>query len=246
MMGRVFGSIGDNVQNDGYLFEYNYVLGSAWRFTYDGPDLAPYKARFDIKTNESHPESQIWGPIEEVVRLANSTDPGGFEQTIGPRIDLPAFVRYIAAQNFIAENDGFNGYDGMNNFYLYRLENSTRHVFISWDEDNAFLQPDFGITTRNDENVLTRKTLAVSQYGSQYYSVLSEAASSAAGWMKQEMQRQFDMIDAAMTEDTLKPYSNADYQAERETLLAFPDARVTYVRCEVAKQTGAARPAGCQ
>src|SRR5687767_13994840 len=50
MMGRVFGSIGDNVQNDGYLFEYNYVLGSAWRFGYEGANLAPYKARFDIKT----------------------------------------------------------------------------------------------------------------------------------------------------------------------------------------------------
>ena len=155
-------------------------------------------------------------------------------------------MRYIAAQNFIAENDGFNGYDGMNNFYIYRLENSTSHVFISWDEDNAFLQTDFGITTRNDDNVLTRKTLALSQYGSQYFSVLSEAATSATGWLRQEMQRQLDMIDEAMLADTLKPYSNADYQAERETLLAFPEARVTYVRCEVAKQTGAARPAGCQ
>ncbi len=73
MMGRVFGSIGDNVQNDGYLFEYNYVLGSPWRFTYEGSDLAPYKVRFDIKTNESHAESTIWGPIEELVRLVNDT-----------------------------------------------------------------------------------------------------------------------------------------------------------------------------
>ncbi len=246
MMGRVFGSIGDNVQNDGYLFEYNYVLGSAWRFGYEGSALTPYKARFDIKTNESHAESQIWGPIEELVRLANSTDGAAFEQAIGPRLDLTAFVRYIAAQNFIAQNDGFNGYDGMNNFYLYRLENSTTHVFISWDEDNAFLQTDFGITTRNDENVLTRKTLALSQYGSQYFGVLSEAASVAAEWMRQETQRQLDLIDEAMLADTLKPYSNAEYQAARETLLAFPAARVTYVRCEVAKQTGAARPSGCQ
>ena len=37
-----------------------------------------------------------------------------------------------------------------------------------------------------------------------------------------------------------------DLEAARDTLLAFPDARITYVRCEVAKQTGAARPAGCQ
>jgi spore coat protein H len=246
MMGRVFGSIGDNVQNDGYLFEYNYVLGSPWRFTYEGSDLAPYKARFDIKTNESHAESAIWGPIEELVRLVNNTSPPLFEQTIAPRLDLPAFVRYISAQNFIAQNDGFNGYDGMNNFYFYRLENSPQHVFIAWDEDVAFLQPDFGITTRNEENVLTRKTLELPAYQSQYLSVLSEAASSASDWLRPEMQRQFDMINEAMLADTNKPYTNAEYMSDRESLLAFPDARITYVRCEVAKQTGATRPSGCQ
>jgi spore coat protein CotH len=246
MMGRVFGSIGDNVQNDGYLFEYNYVVGSPWRFTYEGADLAPYKARFDIKTNESHGDVKIWGPIEELVRLVNDTNAPQFESAIGPRVDLPAFVRYIAAQNFVAQNDGFNGYDGMNNFYFYRLEDSPKHVFIAWDEDVAFLQPDFGITTRLDENVLTQKTLSLNSYSSQYFSVLLEAADSASGWLRQEMQRQFDMIHDAMISDTKKPYSNGDYLAERTALLAFPDARITYVRCEVAKTVGSPRPAGCQ
>jgi spore coat protein H len=246
MMGRVFGSIGDDVQNDGYLFEYNYVIGSPWRFTYEGPALTPYKARFDIKTNESHAESVIWGPIEELVRLVNDTPSPSFDQAISARLDLPAFVRYIAAQNFIAQNDGFNGYDGMNNFYFYRLEDSSRHTFIAWDEDNAFLATDFSITTRLDENVLTRKTLELTDYRSQYFSVLSEAASSAAGWLRIEMQRQFDLISQAMQEDTQKPYSNADFAVERDRLLTFTDARVTFVRCEVSKQTGSAPPAGCQ
>ena len=246
MMGRVFGSIGDNVQNDGYLFEYNYVIGSPWRFTYEGSALAPYKARFDIKTNESHAESTIWGPIEELVRLANDTPSTTFEQMVGPRLDLGAFVRYIAAQNFISQEDGFNGYDGMNNFYLYRLEKSTSHVFIAWDEDIAFSQADYGITARLGENVLTRKTLELPAYAAQYLSVLSEAAGSASGWLRQEMQRQFDMINDAMLADPVKDYSNAEYLAARETLLAFPDARITYVRCEVAKMTGATRPSGCQ
>lgn len=245
MMGRVFGSIGDDVQNDGYLFEYNYVLGSPWRFTYEGPALAPYKARFDIKTNESHAESLIWGPIEELVRLVNDTAPDSFEETIGARLDLAAFVRYIAAQNFIAQNDAFNGYDGMNNFYFYRLENSRVHTFIAWDEDNAFLASDFAITTRLDENVLTRRTLELANYRSQYFSELADAAASAAEWMRAEMQRQFDLINDAMREDTQKPYSDAEHASERERLLAFPDARVTYVRCEVARQTGTARPSGC-
>jgi spore coat protein H len=246
MMGRVFGSINGNIQNDGYLFEYNYVLDSPWRFDYLGPDLAPYKQRFDIKTNESHAESLIWGPIEELVRLVNNTPSATFEQTINPRLDLAAFVRYIAAQNFIAQDDGFNGYAGMNNFYIYRLENSSNHVFIAWDEDVAFLSSEFGITTRLDENVLTRKTLELPAYRSQYFSVLDEAATSAADWLRAEMQRQFDLINQAMLEDPQKPYTNAEYQAERERVLLFPDARVSYVRCEVSKQTGAARPSGCQ
>ena len=245
MMGRVFGSINGNIQNDGYLFEYNYVLGSPWRFDYLGEALAPYKLRFDIKTNESHAESLIWGPIEELVRLVNNTSSTSFEQTINPRLDLTAFVRYIAAQNFISQDDGFNGYAGMNNFYFYRLENSTNHVFIAWDEDVAFLSPEFGITTRLDENVLTRKTLELPAYRAQYFSVLSEAASAAADWMRQEMQRQLDLINQAMLEDPQKPYTNAEYNAERERMLAFPDARITYVRCEVSKQIGAALPAGC-
>jgi len=246
MMGRVFGSIGDDVQNDGYLFEYNYILGNPWRFTYEGADLAPYKARFDIKTNESHTDAKIWGPIEELVRLVNNTDDSSFDQVIGQRLDIAAFVRYISAQNFVAQNDGFNGYDGMNNFFLYRLENSPKHVFLAWDEDVGFLQPDFGITTRLDENVLTRRSLSLGSYQSQYFSVLLESADSASGWMRDEMQRQFDMVNDAMLEDTQKPYSNAEYQANREFLLAFPDARISYVRCEVAKATGSTRPAGCQ
>ena len=246
MMGRVFGTINGNIQNDGYLFEYNYVLGSPWRFNYEGAALTPYKARFDIKTNESHAESVIWGPIEELVRLVNNTPSSSFEQTVGAKLDLPAFVRYIAAQNFISQNDAFNGYDGMNNFYFYRLENSSVHTFIAWDEDNAFLSPEFGITTRLDENVLTRKTLELPAFQSQYLSGLSDAASSAAGWLRAEMQRQLDLINQAMLEDTQKPYSNDQHTAERERLLAFPDARVSFVRCEVSKLTGAARPAGCQ
>ena len=52
----------------------------------------------------------------------------------------------------------------MNNFYFYRSRTARTHTFIAWDEDNAFLAPDFGITTRLDENVLTRKTLELREF----------------------------------------------------------------------------------
>ena len=246
MMGRVFGSIGDNVQNDGFLFEYNYILENAWRFEYQGSGLDVYKVRFDIKTNEKKSDDTIWGPIEELVRLVNNTPAASFEQTVGAKLDLPGFVRYIAAQNFIAEDDGFNGYDGMNNFFFYRLEDSTKHAFIAWDEDNAFLSPQFLINTRLGDNVLTRKTLEVPAFQAQYYNFLLEAATSASDWLQAEMQRQFVMIADAMQSDTKKPYSNSDHAAARDALLAFPAARITVVRCDVAKTTGTPLPAGCQ
>ena len=176
---------------------------------------------------------------------SNTTSSASFEATVGPKLDLAAFVRYIASQNFIAQNDGFNGYDGMNNFYFYRLEGSTSHVFIAWDEDNAFLAPDFQITTRLTENVLTRNTLQVPAFSSQYFSVLLEAATAASDWLRPETERQLTMIAAALEEDTLKPYSNAEHAADREAMLAFAPARIAYVQCEVAKATGTTRPPGC-
>ena len=253
MMGRVFGSIGDDVQNDGYLFEYNYVVGSPWRFTYLGSALDPYKAYFDIKTNESKSDSTIWGPIEELVRLVNDTPSASFVSVINDRLDLAAFVRYAALQNFVAQNDGFLGYDGMNNFYFYRLENRNTHVCIAWDEDNAFLSTDFALNTRHDENVLMRKVMELAEYRSQYYAALQEAAAAAAhvaegeaqGWLRQEIERQLDMIADAMREDTVKPYSNEAHAADRETMLAFATPRITYVQCEAARQAGTVLPSGC-
>jgi len=60
------------------------------------------------------------------------------------------------------------------------------------------------------------------------------------------MQRQLDMINEAMLADPLKPYSNAEHLAGRDNLLNFPDARINYVRCEVARGTESPLPASCR
>jgi spore coat protein CotH len=253
LLARVFGTIDGNVQNDGYLFEYNYILGSPWRFEYLGSDLEAYAARFDPKTHESKSAVDKWGPIEELVRLVNDTPSSSLPSVLDSRLDIGAFLRYVAAQNFVAQNDGFLGYDGMNNFYFYRLEDRTVHVFIAWDEDNAFLQPDFGITMRHDENVLMRKVMETSAWRLQYFTSLQDAANSAAqvndgqteGWLLAEMRRQLDLVAEPMREDPSKPYSNDDHAAARAALVDFPTARIGYVGCEVAKATGGALPAGC-
>jgi spore coat protein H len=253
LLARVYGSVEGNVQNDGFLFEYNYRLGTPWRLEYLGAELGPYTERFDARTHESDSEQEKVGPIEELVRIANETPASAVTAALEPRLDITAFLRYVSLQNFVAQDDGFLGYDGMNNFYFYRLEDSTRHVFIAWDEDNAFHQADFGLTMRHDENVLMRKLMESAAWKAQYYAVLDESADSASqvdegqseGWLLAEMRRQFAVIGEAMREDPSKPYSNDEHAAARDAMLAFPDARIPFVRCESARATGAALPDGC-
>jgi hypothetical protein len=158
----------------------------------------------------------------------------------------------MAVQNFVAQEDGFTGYDGMNNFYFYRLEDSPRHVFIAWDEDYAFARPDFGVTTRHDENVLMRKAMAWPAYNTMYFTALLEAANSARqpdegqseGWLQAEVRRQLDLIADAMQEDPSKPYTNSEFEAARATMLNFTNPRVAYVTCETTRALGQSPAAG--
>ena len=185
------------------MYEYNFT--DHWTFNYFGSDLQPYKTRFDPKTHESATEENKWRPIETIVRLANDLASDQYLEQLDPKLDLRALVRYVAVQNFVGENDGFLGYDGMNNFYLYRKENSDQHVFVSWDEDNAFWGPEFPLDLRHDENVLFRKAMEVGELRDLYYATLAEAAAvaetpdpgSEAGWLESLVRRQLDMIHDA-------------------------------------------------
>ncbi|MGQ0733615.1 MAG: CotH kinase family protein [Acidobacteriota bacterium] len=230
-LARIFGSIGDNVQNDGYLFEFEFI--NPWRFTYLGSSLDAYKERFDAKTNEKKSDQDKYGPIETLVRLVNELPSSRFLTDLPEFLDLGAFMRYMAAQNFVGQNDGFVGYDGMNNFYLYRLEDKLQHVFIAWDEDNAFFGPDFSITTRHEENVLMRKAMEVRELRDLYYAELEAAVKSAEDptgpdglpWLEFEVRRQLDLVYDPLRSDPAKPYTLDAHDNARVAVIQFAQGR---------------------
>ena len=41
------------------------------------------------------------------------------------------------SRNYVADNDGFNGNWGMNNFYFYRFDNRKLFTFIPWDKERG-------------------------------------------------------------------------------------------------------------
>lgn len=240
LLARVFGSIGTDVQNDGHLFEFKYQ--DEWRFSNLGTSLDPYKLRFEATTHESDSDEENYRPIETLVRLTNDTAASGLKDAIGGLLDLPAFVRFVAAQNFLAETDGFLGKYGMNNFYLYRLENQNLHTLIMWDADNTFYSAELPTNDWGVGTTLMEKLMSLPEYSELYRTEMARAVelAEADGWLDTEIIRQVQRIDTAMKEDPAKPYSESSYEGAAGAMLSFARARITFVKCELANGAGSA------
>jgi len=229
-LARIYGSIGDDTQNDGWLYEF--VWQEDWRLSDLGSDLAPYKLRFDATTHESETDEKKYRRVQELVSLINSTAESQFAATIDPRFDLAGFIRFVAAQAFLGDTDGFLGSFGMNNFYLYRLENREQHVLIAWDTDNTFWGPSFRIAP-DESNVIMQKLMRIPEYNALWYAELARATelAEADGWLDTEIIRNVQLIDTAMREDPNKPYSNSTYEGVAGVMLSFARERIAYVKC---------------
>lgn len=238
MLARVFGVIGEDTQNDGYLFEFKWQ--DDWRFTYLGSSLDPYKLRFDATTHESNGDEEKYRLIETLVRRTNESSTSGLPNEIGQLFDLPAFIRFVAAQNFLTETDGFLGAFGLNNFYLYRLENQDKHVLISWDSDNTFYSPILSINEGWSGNPLMEKLMSLTEYNTLYRDEIARCAQLAEqdDWLNTEIIRQVQRIDTAMKEDPAKPFSNNSYEGEAGEMLSFARARIAFVKCELERGAG--------
>lgn len=231
----------DGLDADGFLFEYNWL--DVWQFAYPGSDLDTYRALFSAQTHEKDSTATLYDPIEAFVRTVNSST--DLAREIEPYLDVPGFLKFLAAELFVSESDGLTGYAGMNNFYLYRTPNRTEFRFVSWDKDNAFKAVDQSVFQGTGDNVLTRRILEQPAWRSHYLNMLLEVANAADArdgdatdtslptWLQSELERQYGQIRQAMLEDPNKPYSNDEFEAAVETLRAFARDRGALVRAEV-------------
>ena len=219
----------------GYLFEYEY--DTEWFLSYPGPELAKYRDLFDPVTQRRSRLDVLYGPLDQLLRAINESPDSEFQSRVGRYLDLPLFMRHVAAQNFAAQLDGILGYAGVNNFYVYRPERSSRTQFIAWDEDNAFFAADYPILQGHERNVLMRRAMAVPELREVYFASLLAAADAAEGWLEEEIRRQRGLIGDALRSDESKPFTN-EQVAEAETkLLEFARSRPAIVRRAVSALT---------
>ncbi len=249
-LGRVFGEKNGDTENDGYLFDYNWVY--PYFFTNLGADYAPYKELFEPETREHDSDFDIYNTLVEMIRTINEARDDMFVSSMAAYLDLTTFMKHVGVQGFLAEWDGILGYAGMNNFYLYRFEKQTVSQFIAWDADNTFHANDYSILSGYQENVLMRRAMQVPELKAAFMDAVLAAEASAAeldplevpapgeaprGWLEREIDATLALVQAAMYADPNKPFTNQEFDDAAAALKQFARARGAFVKCEVTKNT---------
>ena len=229
---RVFGD------SDGYLYEYHWLR--AFFMDYPGDDYATYKAMFEARTHELDADSTLYGPIRELFREINGPDDAVWLQRVGERIDLEQFMTHVAIQGFLGENDGIQGYDGINNFYLYRSASSGRHRIIPWDADQAFVFSDASILRDSEHGdvVLFQRAYAQPDLRTIFLNAAERCASVVVedNWLANEIERYITLISAAVLEDPRKNTTNDEFMDHLGDLRRFAATRSQIVLAEVAQK----------
>jgi spore coat protein CotH len=231
-------------EDDGYLYEYSYPSDARpYYFEYRGSNPNLYvPLPFQPETHESDPRGEF---IEQLIWTINESG-AAFRTAIAEFLDLAKFVRHVAVEMFVSDNDGFLGDWGMNNFYFYRFENTKRFTFIAWDKSEAFKSGSqysifHNVTDTPSwlQNHLMAQVLSYPDLYDLYLETLLECVRSAGepedgsadgpGWLEREIQREYDQIRDAALEDPTKPFSNDDFERTVNDLRVFARERGDFV-----------------
>src|SRR5688572_10799649 len=238
-------------EDEGYLFDYDYPADAApYYFEDRGSDSAAYvPLPFKPETHENNARPDI---IVSMVKAIN-TSGANFRAAANEFIDLAQFIRYVATEVFLADQDGFLGDWGMNNFFMYRPPLANQFRLIVWDKSQAFVDgPAFSIwhnvtdVPEPSRNRLMARALEYADLRDLYLDTLLEAGRSASevpldtlpgdarGWLEREIDRAYALVSPSVLTDTLKPYTNEEFQLAIESLRVFARQRTAFVNAEVA------------
>jgi spore coat protein CotH len=222
-------------ETGGTVFEFHYSSALQWR----GEDLGgieAYKPLFEARTHELDADTILYTPIQQLFREVNGPDDAVWRDRVEQYIDLNGFMTYIGIEQFTAENDGILGFAGMNNFYLYRSPNTTKHRLFVWDKDQSFLFIDSPIAT-TDANVLFSRAMAYPDLRETYLQTIEQCAriSQTDDFLVLEVDRLAGLVFDAARADTRKQFSNDRFDEAVQFLREFAAGRPRQVLDEVAR-----------
>jgi hypothetical protein len=243
-------------ENDGHLYEYAFdnTNPTPFNFGYPGSDPALYTpVPFKPETLELDPQGQV---LERLFWTANVASDAVWRTSIEEFLDMKKFIRHLAIENFLAEEDGLTGDYGPNNFYFYRFLNTNRFAFLPWDKSNTFWEsPSYSILrniedgTESKRNRLVLRALNEPDLRALWWSTLLECADSilqpaaatattpapTTPWLLSEVTRISNQIrDANYADPSREVFTNADWDESIRFLTTWAQTRSDSVRAQVA------------
>lgn len=93
---------------------YKTETGARWKvpgspggrggLEYLGPDVAPYKRIFEIKTKD---DPKRWADLVNLTRVLNETPAANLEAALKPILDIDGALRFLAVDAALANSDGY-------------------------------------------------------------------------------------------------------------------------------------------
>ena len=238
-------------ENDGHLYEFSFdnAATSPFNFGYPGADPALYTpVPFKPETLALDPQGEV---LERLFWTINIAGDAAWRTSMEEFLDMKKFIRHLAIENFLAEEDGLTGDYGPNNFYFYRFLNTNKYTFLPWDKSNTFWESASYSILRNVEdgaeskrNRLVLRALNEPDLRALWWSTLLECAdsimqpataTSTTPWLLSEVIRIAAQIQAANSADPSREiYTNANWDESVRFLTAWAQTRSDNVRAQVA------------
>jgi spore coat protein CotH len=247
-------------ENDGHLYEYSFDNAAAlpFDFGYPGSDPALYSpAPFKPETLELDPQGEVF---ERMFWTANVASDAVWRNSIEEYLNMQKFIRHLAIENFLAEEDGLTGDYGPNNFYIYRFVGKNLYTLLPWDKSNTFWEsPSYSLLrniedgTEGKRNKLVVRALKEPDLRALWWSTILECADSImqavvpasaatpatpadnTPWLQSEIARISTQIrDANNTDPSREVYTNADFEESIRFLTSWSQTRSDIVRAQVA------------
>jgi spore coat protein CotH len=247
------------LEDEGHLYEYKFDVAAPlpYNFGYLGADPALYTPLlFKPQTNESDPRGEF---LERLFWTINQSSDAVWRTAMAEFLDLGRFIRHVAIENFLADQDGLAGDYGPNNFYVYRYVGRNLFRFLPWDKSQAFWEAPSAAYSifRNIEdgpethrNRLVVRALKDPELRELYLNTLLECADAAValpdpdsvpppafaelGWLEGEIKREYEQIRDAVLSDPNKISSSSDFEKAYSDMRTFARLRSDAVREQVA------------
>lgn len=185
-----------------------------------GSSASSYYQRYSL---ESDSNATSWNDLVNLVDEINNTPSSDYYDSLETVFDSWSYLNYMAACNIFVNLDSYIG--SGHNYFIYNDSTGQHFRWIAWDVNEAFGNFNLGMTITQMENLpynyvnqpqnkpLASKMLADANYYTMYINSLCNLMQD---FSNTEMDAYIDslanMIRADVYADTLKSYSNQDFE----------------------------------